>query len=224
METCKRDLEERIRRLAAKSRAAGIHLVLATQRPTVDVITGTIKTNLPSRIALKVMNFADSQTILSEGGAEALLGNGDMLFKNSSMASPIRIQGAYITAREINNVVTYIKENNGTYFDDTIDKFINKINEPKPEPSAAVVQTDGESEAEDVFVKALAFGIKCGTVSISQFQRRFSLGYARAGKFVDQMEKLGYITGFEGAKPRKVLITREEFEAKYGNLDDIDID
>lgn len=223
METCKRDLEERIRRLAAKSRAAGIHLVLATQRPTVDVITGTIKTNLPSRVALKVMNFADSQTILSEGGAEALLGNGDMLFKNSSMASPIRIQGAYITSREINNVVTFIKENNGTYFDEKIDKYINKINEPSPEIAEVSIQEGGEDpEANELFVKALTLGLSCGNISISQLQRRFGVGYARAGRLIDQMEKAGYISGFEGAKPRKVLISREEFEAKYGNPDDID--
>ncbi len=225
METCKRDLEERIRRLAAKSRAAGIHLVLATQRPTVDVITGTIKTNLPSRIALKVMNFADSQTSLGEAGAETLLGNGDMLFKNSSMASPVRIQGAYISSREINNVVSYIKENNGTYFDETVDKYINKIPESKPDTEETPVL--GGSEADDtdansLFVKALALGVSCSTVSISQLQRRFGVGYAKAGRLIDQMEKAGYVSGFEGAKPRRILISKEEFESKYGRLDDID--
>ena len=224
MEACKRDLEERIRRLAAKSRAAGIHLVLATQRPTVDVITGTIKTNLPSRIALKVMNFVDSQTILSEGGAEALLGNGDMLFRNSSMASPVRIQGAYISAREINNVVTYIKDNNKTYFDDRIDKFINKVAEPVEEVPETQPTGAGEEKNEDtaLIIKALALGLSCSQISISLLERRFGVGYNRAGRIIDKMEKMGYISGYEGAKPRKMFITKEEFERLYGPIDKID--
>ncbi len=220
METCKKDLDARIRALAAKARAAGIHLVLATQRPSVDVITGTIKANLPSRIALKVMNFVDSQTILSEAGAEKLLGNGDMLYKNSAMPECERYQGAWISDREINNVVSYIIEHNEAYFDDELSAFLDKETKPKQEESVASSDDGGEDEFDDLFLKALALAINTGTASISQFQRRFQIGYARAGGIVDKMERYGFISGNEGSKARKVLITREEFEQRFGPMPD----
>lgn len=220
METCKKDLDARIRALAAKARAAGIHLVLATQRPSVDVITGTIKANLPSRIALKVMNFVDSQTILSEAGAEKLLGNGDMLYKNSAMPECERYQGAWISDREINNVVSYIIEHNEAYFDDELTAFLDKETKPKQEESVASSDDGGEEEFDDLFLKALALAINTGTASISQFQRRFQIGYARAGGIVDKMERYGFISGNEGSKARKVLIPREEYEQRFGPMPD----
>ncbi len=219
METCKKDMDSRIRALAQKARAAGIHLVLATQRPSVDIITGTIKANLPSRIALKVMNFADSQTILSEAGAEKLLGNGDMLYKNTAMPECERYQGAWISDREINNIVSYIIENNEAYFDDELSAFLDKETKPKQEEiSASSTEDDGANEYSDLFLNSLALAITSGTISISQIQRRYQVGYARAGGVVDKMERMGLISGNEGSKARKVFITREEYETRFGPM------
>ena len=221
METCKKDLESRIRAIAQKARAAGIHLVLATQRPSVDIITGTIKANLPSRIAFKVMNFNDSQTILSEAGAEKLLGNGDMLYKTARMSSVERYQGAYISSREVNNVVTYIKEHNKAYFDDELQDFLEKETRPKQEDAS--VDSDGGDDANEVnefFLKALWLAVNTETVSISQLQRRFQIGYSRAGGLVDKMERMGFVSGNEGSKARRVLITREQFIERFGNIPD----
>ncbi len=216
MEACKKDLEARIRMIAAKSRSAGIHLVLATQRPSVDVITGTIKANLPSRIALKVMNFADSQTILAGGGAEKLLGNGDMLYKNSSMGDYERYQGAYISGREISNIVEYIKEKNTAYFDEEIMQFLDKETRPQPEESSSSDEGGSGEEFNDFFLKALWFAVKTGTISISSLQRRFSIGYPRAGSIFDKMEQKGFIAPNEGGKARRVLLTPEEYEQRFG--------
>lgn len=223
METCKKDMEARIRALAQKARAAGVHLVLATQRPSVDIITGTIKANLPSRIALKVMNFADSQTILSQGGAEKLLGNGDMLYKNSSMPECERYQGAWISDREINAVVKYIIEHNAAYFDDELQEFLDKSVHPRDTEVSASEgggEEDEDGGVNEFFLKALWLAVNSGTVSISQLQRRFQIGYARAGGLVDRMERMGFVSGNEGSKARRVLISREEFIEKFGEMPD----
>ena len=225
METCKKDLEARIRALAAKARAAGIHLVLATQRPSVDVITGVIKTNLPARIALKVMNNFDSSTILGQGGAEKLLGKGDMLYKNSTMSDFERYQGTYVSKNEITNVLSFIKEHNKCYYEKSIIDYINKNGSNKQDDGVSA-GVDGVAEGEDdensVFlIKATALAVSSGTVSISMLQRCFQIGYARAGRLVQKMEKMGYVSGFEGSKARRVLITKEEFENKYGNINDV---
>ncbi len=222
MEAAKKDLEEKIRRIAAKSRSAGIHLVLATQRPSVDVITGTIKANLPSRIALKVMNFADSQTILGGAGAEKLLGNGDMLFKDSTMGDYERYQGAYISGREVANVVNYIKEHNTAYFDDDVQNFLDKETRPKQEEVSADVGGDDGGEMNELMLKALWLAVNTQTVSISSLQRRFQIGYARAGGLVDKMEQMGFVSGNEGSKARRVLLTKEEFINRFGPYDEAD--
>lgn len=224
METNKREMESKIRALAQKSRAAGIHLVLATQRPSVDIVTGTIKANLPSRIALKVMNFQDSNTILAEGGAEKLLGNGDMLYKNSAMNECERYQGAWVSDSEISSVVSYIIEHNQAYFDDELTDFLDNSTAAKQdEQNGDYDGEDGENDAEfsDLFIKALAFGIKTGTISISSLQRRFPIGYSKAGRLIDQMEKNRFITGNEGSKARRILLSREQFEEKFGSMDDM---
>ena len=218
METNKKEMESRIRALAQKSRAAGIHLVLATQRPSVDIITGTIKANLPSRIALRVMNFNDSQTILGEAGAEKLLGNGDMLYKNSSMSECERYQGAWLSNSEISNIVSYIKENNAAYFEDEVTEYLDKAVRPKQEETEVSAEEGDENALDDLFVKALWFGIVTGEMSISKLQRRFQIGYARAGGLVDKMERLGFISGNEGSKARKVLIDRQQFEDRFGPM------
>lgn len=220
MQNCKKDLEARICALAQKARSAGIHLVLATQRPSVNVITGTIKANLPARIAFKVMNYDDSRTILAEGGAEKLLGNGDMLYKNSQMPNYERYQGAFITMTEVNNIVTYIRENNKAYFDDDLTEYLEKAVKPKAEETDINEDDSDGNDIDDFFLKALAFAINSGTVAISQLQRRFQIGYSRAGGLVDKMERFGFVSGFEGSKARRVLITREEFEEKFGPMND----
>ena len=222
METCKKDLETRIRAIAQKARAAGIHLVLATQRPSVDIITGTIKANLPSRIAFKVMNFNDSQTILSEAGAEKLLGNGDMLYKTARMSATERYQGAYISSREVNSVVNYIKENNTAYFDDELQSYLDKESRPKQEESGYDGGDNGDdsNEINDFFLKALWLAVNTETVSISQLQRRFQIGYSRAGGLVDKMERMGFVSANEGSKARRVLLTKEQFEERFGSMPD----
>ena len=176
---------------------------------------------MPSRIALKVTNFNDSQTILAEAGAEKLLGNGDMLYKNSGMSETERYQGAWISDREINAIVTYIKEHNKAYFDEELAEYLERATNPKQEESSSSDDfASSENEVNDLFLKALALGINVGMISISQIQRRFQVGYAKAGGIIDKMERFGYISTNEGSKARKVLITREQYEQKYGPMPD----
>ncbi len=227
METCKKDMEAKILSLAQKARAAGIHLVLATQRPSVDIITGTIKANLPSRIALRLSNYSDSNTIISEAGAEKLLGRGDMLYKNGGMNESARYQGAFLSDAEKLNVVNYIKEHNVAYFNDEMKDFLDESTVEKEEPTA--VQVGGGynnyditdvNAGDPIFLQALWLAVNTGTVAVSQLQRRFRLGYGRAGALVDRMEQLKLVSGNEGSKARRVLITREEFIERYGPMDD----
>ena len=208
----KREMEERIMKLAQKSRAAGIHLVIATQRPSVDVITGTIKANLPSRIAFALTNFADSKTVLDMGGAEKLLGKGDMLFKPSDLPEPRRVQGAYISSREVASVVKFIKENNQPDFDEDAQKDINQSAE-------VTTQTpNGEHVTFDPVLKdALRFFIQANQASITLVQRRFGVGYARAARIIDQMEQNGFISPADGSKPRQVLISLEEYNLIFNS-------
>lgn len=213
MSVAKKDIEDRISRLAAKSRACGIHLVIATQRPSVDVITGVIKSNLPTRFAFKVAAEVDSRTILDEQGAEKLLGNGDLLYKTSSMFTPVRVQGAFVSSEEVQNVVEYIKDNNEAYYDPAVEEIINrKMNESSGESS------DGASggSVEPVYIDALRMVVQQGSASISMIQRKFSVGYNKAGRIIEWMEGQGYISPFDGAKTRKVLLTPEEFESRFG--------
>lgn len=216
MSVAKKDIEERIQRLAQKARAAGMHLVLATQRPSVDVITGVIKTNLPTRIAFRVGAEVDSRTILDDSGAEKLLGNGDMLYHTDVMYNSVRVQGAYISSKEVELIVKDIKENNEAYFDDSVAEFINKSEQT--DDDGATEGPDGEVDA--VYIKALGIVVKLGTASISLIQRKCSVGYNHAGKIIEWMEAMNYISPFEGkAKPRTVLMTPEQYENIYGKLD-----
>jgi len=208
----KREMEERIMKLAQKSRAAGIHLVIATQRPSVDVITGTIKANLPSRIAFALTNFADSKTVLDMGGAEKLLGKGDMLFKPSDLPEPRRVQGAFISSREVASVVKFIKENNRADFDEDAQKDINQTAE------TASANMEGDTVSFDPVLKdALRFFIQANQASITLVQRRFGVGYARAARIIDQMEQNGFISPADGSKPRQVLISLEEYNLIFNN-------
>ena len=227
----KRDIEDRIKRLTQKARAAGIHLVVATQRPDVTVITGVIKANLPSRVAFKVMTFADSSTILGEGGAEKLLGDGDMIFKTSNSALLRRMQGAYVSKEELLSVLGYIKDNNVGYYDSNAQSFLNEKKASTQNGGYAASASFGEggcdtSDEAGTYngvplrdIRALREVILKKSASISLLQRSFSMGYSTAGRLIDWMEKQNYISGFEGSKARKVLITMDEFERLYGGAD-----
>ena len=160
---------------------------------------------------------------MSEAGAEKLLGNGDMLYKNAGMSNFERYQGAFISKMEVNNVVNYIKEHNKAYFDDEFKEYLeNAVNPKQEEPAPETESENGEmSESNsEIFIKALAFAINSGKISISLIQRRFQIGYIRAAGLIDKMEQSGYIAASEGSKSRSVYITREQFEEKYGPLSD----
>ena len=212
----KREIEDRIAKLAAKARASGIHLVLATQRPSVDVITGTVKTNLPSRIAFALTNYMDSKTVLDGGGAEKLLGKGDMLFKPQDKPEPRRVQGAYVSNPEISAVVQFIKDNNNPVYDDNAGKAIKNTRQ-----SNGGVNSDfsgaKETEFDPVLKDALKWFIQMKQASGSMISRRYSVGFNRAGRIMDQMERAGFIGPQEGAKPRQVLISMDEYIAIFGN-------
>ena len=213
MQAAKKDIEDRIQRLTQKSRAAGIHLVLATQRPSVNVITGVIKTNLSTRIGFKVTQEVDSRTILDESGAEKLLGNGDMLYRTDTMTFPVRVQGAFLSSAEVQGVVEYVKEHNEAYFDDSVSDYINNAK------NGGGGESGGDDDGvEAVYIEALRHVVQIGQASISMIQRRCSVGYPKAGKIIEWMENMGYISAFDGAKARKVLLTKEEFESKYGDF------
>lgn len=214
MLVAKKDLEARIQSLTQKSRAAGIHLVLATQRPSVDVITGIIKSNLPTRVAFKVVQEVDSRTILDSTGAEKLLGYGDMLYKTDTMSMPMRVQGAFLSSQEVQDVVSYVKEYNEAYFDDSVSDYINN----RSQGEGSMGGGDGDDSVEPVYIEALRYVVSIGQASISMIQRKCSVGYPKAGKIVEWMENMGYISAFDGAKSRKVLLTQEEFDAKYGDF------
>ncbi|MBQ3048233.1 MAG: hypothetical protein IJD48_04400 [Clostridia bacterium] len=211
--TNKKELEEKIIRLTQKARAAGIHLILATQRPSVDIITGSIKINLPSRIAFAVSSFVDSKTILDQAGAEKLLGRGDMLYAPSG-SEPIRVQGAFVDTPEVKRVVDFVKENNPSVYDPMIEKFINA--ESGPVGGASVGASGGE-EFDSLMPDALKLVIENNQASISMLQRRFSIGFSRAARIIDQMECAKFISSSDGSKPRNVYITMDDYNNIYGN-------
>ncbi len=218
MSVAKKDIEERIQRLTQKSRAAGIHLVISTQRPSVDVITGVIKGNLPTRMALRVIQEVDSRTIIDETGAQKLLGNGDMLFRTEGMFNCQRVQGAFLSSKEVEQIVANVKANNEAYFDTEISDYIN--NPGQTAGASSGDDMDEDAEVGEQYIKALGIVVKLGTASISLIQRKCSVGYNHAGKIIEWMELMGYISPFDGkAKARTVLLTKEEYESKYGSLD-----
>ncbi len=220
MTVAKKDIEERIQRLAQKARAAGIHLVIATQRPSVDVITGVIKGNLPTRFAFRTIQEVDSRTILDESGAEKLLGLGDMLYRTEGMFSCLRVQGAFLSSEEVQAIVDDIKKYNESYFDDSVSEYINKTSATSEGAISGGDVGEGDGNVPETYIKALAIAVKLGSASISLVQRKCSVGYNHAGKIIEWMESMGYISEFDGkAKARTTLLTKEEFEAKYGSLD-----
>lgn len=221
MMQAKKDIETKIIRLVQKARACGIHLILATQRPSVDCITGLIKSNLPTRIGFKVNSFDDSRTIFDIGGAEKLLGRGDMYFRSTENPDLARIQGCFIDSHEVQKVTDFIKQHNETYFDQSVSDFINTVEEPEAEaPAGDDSISDGETKIDDTFIKALKFCVTSNQASVSMIQRRFPVGYIKACKIIDWMENMNYVTQSEGSKPRKVLLSKEEFFKTYGEVDD----
>lgn len=211
----KREIEDRIAKLAAKARAAGIHLVLATQRPSVDVITGTVKANLPSRIAFALTNYMDSKTVLDGGGAEKLLGKGDMLFKPQDKPEPRRVQGAFVSNAEISKVVEFIKTHNLPVYDDATGNAIKNPHQEKSHSHEGGAMRD--QEFDPVLKEALRMFIQTKQASGSMISRRYSVGFNRAGRIMDQMERAGFIGPQEGSKPRQVLITMDEYKAIFGD-------
>lgn len=214
MMTCKRDVEDHICRLAQLARAAGIHLVVATQRPSVDVITGLIKANIPSRIAFKVSSFVDSRTILDKNGAEQLLGWGDMLYQPTGEFTPIRVQGCFMSDAEVNRVTDFIRESCPSSYDPSIIEQLDSIEREGGSsslPDAADTEDDMTGDGS-LLQQAIEMTVRDGQVSTSLIQRRLKIGYARAGRLVDEMEKRGIVSQKDGAKPRICLITMEQYE------------
>jgi len=213
MMTSGKEMEAAIIRLAQMSRAIGIHLILATQRPSVDVITGLIKANVPTRIAFSVASLVDSKTILDSSGAEKLLGQGDMLFSSAEFSKPKRIQGAYLSDGEINDVVNYIKDKCGPA------EYLEGVTDRQKVGGNAGVGLDGTHGDEDeLFEAAKELIVKAGKASTSMLQRRLSIGYGRAAKILDMLEEARIIGPSNGAKPREVLISQEEYEAESGEM------
>ena len=214
-----KDVEDAICRLAQKARAAGMHLVIATQRPSVDVITGLIKANVPSRISFAVSSQVDSRTILDMAGAEKLLGKGDMLFYPAGAAKPLRVQGAYISDDEVEKIVDFVKANGEANYREDIIQSIDKANSTDKELEE---QTD-DDDTDPLLMEAIETVVETGQASTSFIQRRFKVGYARAGRIIDQMEERGIISGYQGSKPREVLMPKERWEElKMQQSSDID--
>ena len=222
MMTAPDEVEASICRLAQKARAAGIHIIIGTQRPSVDVITGLIKANIPSRIACTVASQVDSRTIIDIAGAEKLIGRGDMLFAPVGSAKPMRVQGAFVSEKEVEDIVTFIKENNAKakYNKD----FISRLEEEAAKcgmgkkgaaaggGGAAIPEDMGTSAGGDSkFRDAVKLAVEEGKISTSLMQRRLGVGYGRAAKIIDMMEELGYVGKADGNKPRRIIITMEEY-------------
>lgn len=208
------DVEDSICRLAQMARAAGMHLVIATQRPSVNVITGVIKANIPSRVAFAVSSQVDSRTILDMAGAEKLLGKGDMLYYPVGIPKPIRVKGAFLTDKEVEMTVDFVKNQVRAHYDQGIIENINENVKNEDEDS----QDNGSDELLNQAIEAV---IDCGQASVSFIQRKFKVGYARAGRIIDQMADRNIISGYEGSKPRHVLLSRERWEEmKLSSLGD----
>ena len=200
-------VEDSICRLAQMARAAGMHLIVATQRPSVDIITGLIKANIPSRIAFAVSSQADSRTILDRGGAEHLVGKGDMLFNPLGVGTALRVQGTFVSDKEVQRVIDHVKNqvDEIEYADEVIDTIEN----------SNIMVSDKDNDADELLPEAIECVVMQGQASTSMIQRRFRVGYNRAARIVDQMEARGIVGAQDGSRPRQVLISEEEFEELY---------
>ena len=216
-----KEVEDSICRLAQMARAAGMHLVIATQRPSVNVITGVIKANIPSRIALKVSSQVDSRTILDFGGAENLIGRGDMLFAPVGISKPLRVQGCYATDEEIEGVTDFIKNQNKAQYNEDIEEQIRRITAEDLDNKAKAggSEEEGDLQVDAKMEEAIKCVIDAGQASTSLLQRRLKVGYARAGRMIDDMEQMGIVGPHQGAKPRDVLITYQDWLERTNRID-----
>ena len=215
MMVAKNEVEASICRLAQLARAAGIHLIIATQRPSVDVITGLIKANIPSRIAFKTASSVDSRTILDRNGSEQLLGWGDMLYLPTGAFAPTRVQGCFLSDDEVNRIVKHVRDANPSTYDPNILEKVEEIANGGVSDSAGADMINGADMGGadgSLFEQAVEYAIQDGQISTSTLQRRLKIGYARAGRLTDEMEERGIVAAKDGSKPRKCLITREEWE------------
>ncbi len=217
------EVETAICRIAQKARAAGIHLILGTQRPSVDVITGLIKANIPSRIAFTVTSFVDSRTIIDVGGAEKLIGMGDMLYAPVGSPKPQRVQGAFVSDGEVESIVDFIRNNNAPVrydreFEKSIDEEAAKCGNPASKKSGGDDSVKASAGDEDPKLnEAVELAIEAGKISTSLLQRKLEIGYGRAAKIIDRMEELGYVGPADGNKPRKILVTAQDLAEKQIN-------
>jgi len=213
MMTSPKDVEDHICRLAQLARAAGMHLVIATQRPSVDVITGLIKANIPSRIAFAVSSAVDSRTILDGGGAEKLLGRGDMLFAPVGAPKPMRVQGCFVTDQEVERVVAFVKEGEKPDYDESVLQEIDRqaAAAGKGGSGGSSGGDSGDEGEDELLADAIEVVVEAGLASTSLLQRRLKVGYARAARLVDEMEQRGIVGPFEGSKPRQVLLTKDRY-------------
>ena len=209
MVAARNEVEEAIIRIAQMARAAGMHLIIATQRPSADVITGLMKTNIPSRIAFAVASQIDSRIILDQTGAEKLLGKGDMLYSPLGAGKPQRIQGCFVTDKEVEDVVHFIKQSGQADYSEEVMEHIERQSEGNDGGGGSL---KGEGEEDELLPAAIEIVVESGQASVSMLQRRLKLGYARAARLVDQMEERGIVGPFEGSKPRQVLISKEEWK------------
>jgi S-DNA-T family DNA segregation ATPase FtsK/SpoIIIE len=221
MMAASKEVEDSICRLAQKARAAGMHLIVATQRPSVDVITGLIKANIPSRIAFAVKSQIDSRTIIDTQGAEQLLGNGDMLFCPVGLSKPVRVQGCYVSDEEIERVIDFVTSQGEVKYDDNVMQEIElksvQDNKKKASEGAGVADTNGSGYDDELFPEAVELILELGNCSTTMIQRKLRLGYSRAGRITDELYEKGFIGPPEGAKPRKVLITKEQWYHMQAN-------
>ena len=212
-----KEVEESICRVAQMGRAAGMHLVIATQRPSADVITGLMKANIPSRIAFAVASAMESRIILDTAGAEKLVGRGDMLYAPLGEGKPKRVQGCFISSEEIERVVNFVKENGETDYDESVIDKINAAVAEKEKGSGkgggnAASEQSAADEGDELLPAAIDVVMETGQASVSMLQRRLKLGYSRAARIVDEMETRGIVGQFEGSKPRQILITKEQWQ------------
>ena len=214
-----KEVEESICRVAQMGRASGIHLVIATQRPSADVITGLMKANIPSRIAFAVASAMESRIILDNGGAEKLVGKGDMLYAPLGQGKPRRVQGCFITDEEVQEVVDFIKKNAVASYDDDV---MNEIDQKAAQSGktgntgGTTVSAEPVSDGDELLPQAVEVILETGQASVSMLQRRLKLGYARAARIVDEMEEKGIVGPFEGSKPRQLLITKDQWLQMQG--------
>ncbi len=221
-----KEVEESICRIAQMGRAAGIHLVIATQRPSADVITGLMKANIPSRIAFSVASAMESRIILDTKGAEKLVGRGDMLYAPIGCGEPKRVQGCFVTDEEVEAVTNFVKNNSVPNYDaDVMEEIERKAEQDKKQPEAAPTPTEEELEYDELLPSAVEIILETRQASVSWLQRRLKLGYARAARIVDQMEEMGVVGPHKGSAPRDVLITKEEWEVmRSGQTAQLDFD